>query len=225
MCRNCVNNYFDCEMKNKNYLKINIPRLIQRANDIVVACYRDKCELTVEGLPWELVRELAEMVPVVSDIDMQYRLQKQTNSLSTSDLKEFIQKSIELRTLLAEDIRMALEFAGVNYKLEGKWKNRTQTQIVQDLNDLAVLARIYHNELSKTNFNFDRVNLAACTSKELSMVITALELDREIFKSIDQSNRYTMLNNLYSKMKVICRYGRKAFAKQPARRLPYRAII
>jgi hypothetical protein len=211
-------------MQNENYPKKNIARLIQRANDIVVACRNDKDELTEQGLSWNLVQELAELVPQCSDIDVQYRLQKETNELSTSNLKDYLKKSVELRTQLAEDIRMAFEKAEVNVVLSGTWQNRAQSKIVQDLNDFAVLVRVYQKELQSINFNFELVNQAACASKELAMMIAYVELDRETIKTIELPNRYTMLNTMYSKMKEICKYGRRAFNKQPGRRFPYRAI-
>jgi hypothetical protein len=211
-------------MQKKNFPKKNISRLIQRANDIVVACRRDKHELTGLGLSWEKVQELAELAPVCSDIDIQYRLQKETNALATSELKDVIKKCIALRTRLAEDIRTAFGIAEVHYVLKGTWKNKTQTALVQDLNDLAVLARIYRSELERVNFDFTLAHHAACESKELSMLIATVTLDREMVTTTEQTNRYEMLISLYNKMKVICTYGRRAFAKDPVRRFAYRAI-
>jgi hypothetical protein len=224
LCSNCVNNYFNYDMKNQNYPKKNIPRLIQRANDIVVAYNRDRCELTKEGLSWELVVELAEMAPIVSDIDVQYRLQKETITLLSQTQREYECGCFMLRSELWHAINQAFLLCKLNYRLHGVSQKKSRVSLAQDLNDLSYLSTIFREQFETVHFNFALSENAAHVARELDEKVAALQIERDVLRCVDQPRRYASIIDLFEKMNTICHYGRRVFKRDPSRRLAYRKI-
>jgi hypothetical protein len=211
-------------MQKQNYPKKNITRLIQRANDIVVACRNDKDELTEQGLSWDLVQELAELVPQCSDIDVQYRLQKETIILTTKDFKQYEKTCFKLRSDLWKAINDAFKFCGVRIQLCGVSQKKARTSLVQDLNDLAYISRIYNDQLKEVRFNFALSVKAARTAREFDEKYAFLYIEREALCCVVQPQRYLHISELFKKMNTICNYGRLAFKGDPVRRQSYRKI-
>jgi hypothetical protein len=208
-------------MKKQNYPKKNIPRLLQRANDIVVACYRDRQELTEEGLPWELVIELAEMAPIVCDTDTQYRLQKETVERLSEMQREYEYGCFMLRSELWSAINQAFALCKVRCRLNGVSQKKSRMVLAQDLNDLSYLSTIFHEQFKTVHFNFALSEKAAYVARELDEKIAALQIERDVLRCVDQPQRYASINELFEKMNAICHFGRRVFRKDRSRRLAY----
>jgi hypothetical protein len=224
MLQLCQTKYFIINMKKQNYPKKNIPRIIQRSNDIVVACRNDKDELAEHGLSWEVVKELAEMVPLCSDTDVQYRLQKETISLATKHFKEYESACFRLRSDLWQAINDAFVLCGIKIQLQGVSQKKSRSALVQDLNDLAYISRLYREQFVKAHFNYALSEKAAHTARELDEKIVWLHIEREVLRCVDQPQRYAQIGELCKKMDTICKYGRRAFARNPIRRHAYREV-
>jgi hypothetical protein len=211
-------------MKKQNYPKKNIPRLIQRANDIVVACNRDRCELTKEGLVWESVRELAEMVPQVSDIDAQYRLQKETVARMSQMQREYEYGCFMLRSELWHAINQAFALCKVRCRLPGVSQKKSRAGLVQDLNDLSYISSIFREQFETVHFNFALSEKTAHVARELDGKIADLQIERDVLRCVSQPQRYSSIMELFEKMNTVCHYGRRVFKNDRSRRLAYSKI-
>jgi hypothetical protein len=211
-------------MKNKEYPKISIAPLVQRANDIVTACYHDKEELLKVSLPWGKVERLAELVPALSDADALYQLQLECNAVATEKLYEYINECKKLRTTIRAAINTAFKLCGLKLKIPGMSQKREQCEIIQDLNDLAVACQKNQKQFSKVHFDFMLEERAAQACKQLSEAIANLALEREGVETREFTTRKKIYDELCQVATEICLYGNNAFCDKPERKNPYRPL-
>ncbi len=211
-------------MKKREYPKISIGSLVQRANDLVTLCRADKGELEPAGLQWDLVNEIALLLKECSEADAKFKILKENLILERNNLRKFIKDCKNLRSCLAEMIRKSFHTIGTEVRLPQYYKNWNPEDIVQDLNDLAHICNNRRDELVKTNFDFSLSEKAAEVVPELSHYLAKIKLTQENSVSDAFEYRNRVYNELYMKMKQICFYGRRAFWDEPEHRKYYRAV-
>jgi hypothetical protein len=211
-------------MNKKQYPKLNIALLIQRANDLVFVCRNDRLELETVGMRWELVEQIAVLLKECSDAEALWKLVKENNSHDRTRYRQYVLTCRKLRARLAENIRFVFKKSGSNAKLPVMWKKVLPEEIIQDLNDLACICNLNKELFTQFNFNFALANIAAIKSKELSERTASLQVECETAVSKQFSHRYTIYTELTSKIKEICSFGRIAFSEVPDRRKNYYAI-
>ena len=211
-------------MSKKIYPKISVSSLIQRANDLVVVCRHDLYELKLAGMDCNLVEQVALLLKECADVEAQWQLAKESNALARTRHRRYLRECRKLRSRLAENIRLAFKNADVKINLPGMHANFASAELVQDLNDLSSLCIQNRELLEKTNFNFELANTAATRAKELADAVAVLKIECEKVSSKYFSQRDVIYNELYSKVKEICRFGRVAFFDNPLRKKSYYAI-
>ena len=112
----------------------------------------------------------------------------------------------------------------MNLTLPSYKKSYTKAELVQDLNDLAVICRTNRSLLEKTCFDFDLAEHSASKAKELAEKIADLVVNRETELSTKLNYRNTVCYDLYEGIKTICLFGRKAFLDDPLRKTNYRTF-
>jgi hypothetical protein len=206
------------------YPKICIASIVQHANDIVFACRNDRTELEKAGLHWEDVELLATLLVKCSEADADWQIQKGKSVSATTNHKKYLQECRNLRSRLAANIRDALKILELDIKLPGYKKWWVQCDLVQDLNDLAVMCRINHEQFAKTCFDFELAEKAAVTSKELSKSMADLIISRDYHLPQHQKHHTAIYKELYDLIKKVSLYGRKAFRDDPLRKKNYHSI-
>jgi hypothetical protein len=214
----------EVSLNNKTSPKVSISSIVQRANDLVFVCRNDRVELENAGLCWESVERIAILLQECSVADAEWKLRKEKLVRATADHKKFIRECRSIRSHLAANIRTAVSISGSKVKLPGLYKNWKQSDLVQDLNDLAFICNKNRTLFEKTSFDFDLATLAACRVRELSNSIANLVVDRELIVINQLSHRNLTYNELYTKIKDICVLGRKAFSENSNRKRNYYAI-
>ena len=212
-------------MTNSKYPKIKITNIVQRANDLVEIGKRDKDELLGVGLQWEIVEQLAELAPKLDKADAVYQLAREDGPAATRKHKIYLADCIALRSRLAQEIRDAFTAIGNKKKLPGFGKHRKQTDLVQDLNDLATIGLNYREEFKNIYFNFELAQTAAHRAKELDHEVAKIVLMREDIATKELQDRNLLYVTIYKYTLEICRCGRRAFRGNPNRLRSYRKTI
>jgi hypothetical protein len=208
-------------LNKKPYPKKNIASLVQHANDLVLTCRNDRHELETAGFQWEQVERLVVLLNECSNAEAEWRLTKEKSVIATMEHRLYLQECRQIRSRLSSSIRIVIKILGVDLKIPSYKKNWTQAEIVQDLNDLAVICRINHNLFEKTCFDFQLAEHAAFKAKELAEKIADIVVKRETQLSTHLNNRNSVCSELYESIKAICLFGRKAFVDNPLRRINY----
>lgn len=211
-------------MSRKLYPQISIASLIQRANDIVVACRKDRSELEKAGLRWELVERASVLLKECSDTDAQLQIIKQDNKLLTAHFKRYLSQCRMMRNQLARQIRNAGVTLNVNFHLPQYKSHLSRADLVQDLNDLGVLCRKNRVLLEKTVFDFKLADQVSHKSKELAERIAEIEVDRSNTLTEQLLYRNALCKELYDLLKGICLIGRTTFMNDPQRIRFYQKI-
>ena len=211
-------------MSNRQYPKIGIAALIQRANDLVVACRNDRAELEKAGLEWELVEKTASMVNLAADAAAQYQVARERSARLTLRHKEFVLECRQLRSILAENLRIAERKKQIVLNVPSYKKRRLHANLVQDLYDLGVICRDNRECIEATGFDFALEAQAFQKSEELAEQIA----ERTVACSSGLLKLHTARNLLFDELhrtiQYICMFGRKVFKDNQARKKNYYAV-
>ena len=211
-------------MRNKpdtDYPKIAVDSLIQRASDIVAACRRDQKELSEAGFDWNSVEKLNAMISPCTDIEAEYRLQKETSREKTVETRNFMLRCCTLRDTLIKAVRASFTLTGFDDTLPDFTRSRDSAGVVQDLSDISVFCRLNAEQLKKTPFDFQKVDEAKRAVYELADALAENEY-RKSLPSEHLENRNRLCKELHEAMVAICVTGRYVFRKDPLRRKAYR---
>jgi hypothetical protein len=208
-------------MNKKTYPKKNIASLVQHANNLVFISRHDRSELEKSGMQWSQVERLSTLLTECSIAEAQWRLTKENCILATKQHKLYLLECRKIRTRLASNIRVAIRILGVDMKIPSYKNSWSGAELVQDLNDLAVICRTNHSLFEKTRFDFDLAEHSAFKAKELAETIANVIVERETRLSTQLEYRNSVCNELYEGIKTICLFGRKAFVNNPLRRINY----
>lgn len=174
-------------------------------------CKRDRAELVKAGLQLETILKLEELVSACSDADTVYQLRKENLRLATKEHHDFLMECKKLRSSLRENINRALKFTSHGSKIPSLYHKKLNSDLIQDLLNLATISRTNRTDFEKVNFDFSLSEKAATASEELSIAIAVLDLQRKSLKHEEIARRDRLYNELYDIIKEICTCGRYAF--------------
>ena len=198
--------------------KVKVSSLIQRGNDLVVACRRDRAELEACGLKWEEVEELAALVRECSDAEAQWIVGRKSVAMEREELDAYAGECRRFRNGIVSHLREAHGGSKSGVSLPRFKKNGSRAEIVQDLHDLYVLCRKYA-ERKYANVTVDPHlgPKAYEMSQKLSSMYTSEVLQRDRSEEL-KDRRNTLCNRMYSIVQNVCACGRQTFRKDPRRK-------
>jgi hypothetical protein len=206
-----------------DYPKIAVADLVQRANDLAVACRRDKKELCRAGVGWQDAEKLALWAKQCAMLEAKYQYKKEHDREMTARLRERLAQCEKLRDETAKAVRSALLSIDITPEMPVFLRKRAGSDIVQDLNDIAVFCRMNSSDLKKARFDFRLADEAARTCKKLAMELAeAMFIKTTPSELVERRNR--MCRELYELAVEICDKGRKLFKNDPLRVKSYRSI-
>ena len=194
--------------------KIRISSLVQRGNDLFVACRRDRIELEARGLEWKDVEELARLVQDCSSSEALWKLAGEKSAAETAKLEAFARECRQFRNSVVDKLRAAQQLLPAGFPAPQFKKSGGRAELVQDLHDLHVLCRIYNVQLKKASFDLELGQKAYEESRKLSLMCAQTVLLREDLNE-SKYKRNALCNRMYSIIKDICALGRSVFAKDP----------
>jgi len=200
------------EIKNP---RIPITELVQSANDLHFCCRADRTILENAGLDWSMVEQLPEKLSACAKAEAVWYIYKKNNKSDTFSLKEEYRKGRKLHTDLAAELRKVFKIAGYTHKLPGFKKNWTRADIVQDLYDLAFIAK-KNDAIIKQKYIWELVTNAEQTARKLSKMTAQHTISRPT-NSDELRKRNQIAHELSILILKIREIGRTAFKDDPER--------
>jgi hypothetical protein len=195
--------------------QIPIASLVQDANDLHYCCRADRTILENAGLDWSMVEQLPEKLSACAKAEAVWYIYKKNNKSDTFSLKEEYRKGRKLRTDLAAELRKAFKIADDTRRLPGFKNNWTRADIVQDLYDLAFIAK-KNDAIIKQKYIWELVTTAEQTAKKLSEMTAQHTINRPT-NSDQLQKRNEIAHELSSIISKIREIGRIAFKDDPKR--------
>lgn len=204
----------------KKTAMIPIARLIQEANDLYLFCKNDKKELVGEGLDWNDAERLPVLLNECTNAEVEYQVYKDNYESETVKLKKFVLRCRKLRRFIAEKLRLAIASTGADLKIPSYKKSWSRVELIQDLNDLAVIGKDNKEVLQPMGFEMSKLDLAANMSIELSEKIVDIIISNPS-ESPQKKIRDKIILELSSLIARIRNKGKSTFIDNPLRRKAY----
>jgi hypothetical protein len=167
------------------------------------------------GLDWSMVEKLPEMLSACAKAEAAWYIYKKYYKSDTFTLKEEYSKGRKLRTDLAAELRKAFKIADDTRRLPGFKNNWTRADIVQDLYDLAFIAK-KNDAIIKQKYIWELVTTAEQTARKLSKMTARHTINRPA-NSDQLQKRNEIAHELSSIISKIREIGRIAFKDDPKR--------
>lgn len=203
---------------------IPVDQFIQEAENTYTWCQQDKEKLIAIGLDWTIVDDVPTLAGALRQSESQW--------FTTRFTREEAQRTWNARSPQGYDLRNEiLHNALFAYRKLPDLLSRAQSiadgsghpDMIQDLNDLAVLGREHPEPLSAVGFDIIKLDQAADISKELASCLAAAATDRNDTgkaKSI-RDKAYTLLKNAVEEIR---RHGQFLFWRDDERIKGYVSI-
>jgi hypothetical protein len=204
----------------KKITSIPIACLIQEANDLYLFCKNDKEALVRDGLDWNEVEMLPVLLEGCTDAEAEYQLYKDKSQSEIVKLEKLVIRCRKLRTFISEKLRAASELGGNFLAVPSYRKRWSRVELIQDLNDLAVIGKDHNEILQSLSFDLTNLDLAANLSVELSEKMVDVIISKPS-ESPQKANRDKLKQELFILIARIRTVGKSAFIDNPLRRKVY----
>lgn len=190
---------------------------VQEAEDLYHWCQDDQAALTRAGLDWMNVVKLPVRAGACRESQSRWIKERNTRQKAEQDWKDKSPLAFELRDRLLHDFRYAFRnHEGLLSRVEEIAQGDSNSDMVQDLNDLSVLGKANLDLLAAVGFDAALLDEAALTADEMGDLLGATNGERkedsEAMIIRDQAFTY-----LKAPMDEIRNCGKYVFWKNPDR--------
>ena len=206
-------------MKPADVLTPNIPIdvFVQEAENLYHWCLDDQQALTKVGLDWNLATTLPSRAGACREAQSLWNKERNTREEAEQAWKEQAPAAFDLRDQLLHDFRFAFRKSeGLLKRVDEIAQGDTNSDMVQDLNDLATLGKANTGLLTPISFDLTRLDLAADLSDRMGDLLGATNGERK-----EVSETMVMRNAAYTYLKQavdeIRECGKFAFWRNPER--------
>ena len=146
-----------------------VASFLQEAENLYVWCVDDISELIEAGVDEDLVNQLPENIKACREAQTIWQKKLKTPGDAQVQWKLQLPEAIKLRTELLQSMRFAFRNkSNLSGRLKYIAKGKKYANIIQDLNDLAVLGRVNSQLLIAIGFDLDLFDTATAKSEELA---------------------------------------------------------
>ncbi len=206
-------------MKPADVLIPNIPIdvFVQEAENLFHWCLDDKEALIRVGLDWNLVISLPVRAGACREAQSLWIKERNTSQQAEQDWKNQAPAAFDLRDQLLHDFRFAFRKSdGLLSRVEEIALGDTNSDMVQDLNDLATLGKANTMLLTPINFELVKLDTAADLSDRMGDLLGATNGERkEVSEAMQiRDKAYTYLKQAVDEIREC---GKFAFWRTPER--------
>ena len=206
-------------MSPADILSPNIPIdvFVQEAENLYHWCPDDKDALIRVGLDWNLVISLPIRAGACREAQSLWTKERNTRQDAEEAWKKEAPAAFDLRDQLVHDFRFAFRKSdGLLSRVEEIAQGDTNSDMVQDLNDLATLGRANGDLLGKVGFDFSLIDKAASLSDRMGDLLGATNGERkEVSETMQiRDKAYTYLKQAVDEIREC---GKFAFWRNPDR--------
>lgn len=206
-------------IKPENTVTPNIPVdvFVQETEDQYHWCLDDQAALTKAGLDWNLVTSLPTRAGACREAQSLWNKERNTRQQSEQDWKDQSPDAFDLRNELVHTFRYAFRNdEGLPGRVEEISQGDTNSDMIQDLNDLAELGKANPDLLVPVNFDFSLLDLAADLSDRMGDLLGATngERKKDSETMIVRDQAFTYLKQAMDEIRAC---GKYAFWRNPDR--------
>lgn len=197
----------------------SIPILIyiQEAENLYNWSQGDKEILTAKGLKWSFVDSIPARAGALREAQSKWVAARNTHENSEKIWSIEAPQAKQLRN----ELLSAMKFA---YRKDSTFKGRlsvfktggSYARIIQNLNDLAVIAGENTGPLQEINYDLSNLELAASTSTKMAALLAAVTTERAYCTTVSKI-RDQAYTHLKESVDEICSFGRYIFRKNEAK--------
>lgn len=197
----------------------NIPVdvFVQETEDQYHWCLDDQAALTNAGLNWNLVISLPARAGACREAQSLWNKERNTRQQSEQDWKDQAPAAFDLRNELVHTFRYAFRNdEGLLGRVDEIALGDTNSDMIQDLNDLAELGKANPDLLTPVNFNFSLLDLAADLADRMGDLLGATngERKKDSEAMIVRDQAFTYLKQAMDEIRAC---GKYAFWRNPDR--------
>ena len=206
-------------MNSADVLIPNIPIdvFVQEAENLYHWCLDDRNALTRIGLDWNLVTTLPLRAGACREAQSLWNKERNTRQEAEQTWKNEAPAAFDLRDQLLHDFRFAFRKSeGLLVRIDEIALGNTNSDMVQDLNDLATLGKANTVLLTPIDFDLTKLDLAATISDRMGDLLGATNGERkEVSETIQiRDKAYTYLKQAVDEIREC---GKFAFWRNPDR--------
>ncbi|MCP4155831.1 MAG: hypothetical protein GY757_49355 [bacterium] len=208
-------------IKHPHHIPVGI--YLQEAETLYHWVQEDLDSLTGVGLTPGLVEDLPTRCGALFEAEAIWQVSKKARSDTTKDWKTKSRQAYELREQLLSTFRFAFrKHPDLMKTVADIAKGNSNADIIQDLNDLAVLGRIEPALLEVAGFDLTLLELAAGISDEMASLLAEINCSRESL-SLEKITRDQAFTHLKEGVDEIRECGRYVFRADKERFAGYRS--
>lgn len=207
------------EITAEKLLVPNLPMsvVVQEAEDLYHWCKDDQQALTKAGLNWDLAVSLPTRAGACREAQSLWVKEHNIRQESEQLWKDEAPAAFGLRDFLIHTFRYAFRNdAGLSGRVDEIAQGDTNADMVQDLNDLAVLGKAHTEELTVVGFDLPLLDLAADLSDRMGNLLGETNGDRD-----EDSKTLLIRDQAYTYLKLamdeIRQCGKFVFWRTPER--------
>ena len=197
--------------------RIPVDVFVQEAANLYHWCIDDREALTGVGLDWNLVLGLPLRAGACSEAQSLWMKERNSRKQVETDWQSQSQAAFALRDQLIRSFRFAFRKSGhLLAQLDRIAQGNTHSDLVQDLNDLAVLGRSDTELLAAINFDQALLDRAAGLSGQTGHLLGAVNRERkkESETKLIRNRAFTYLKQAVDEIREC---GKFAFQNNPDR--------
>jgi hypothetical protein len=196
---------------------IPIDVFVQEAENLYHWCKDDQQALTKVGLDWNLALSLSGRAGACREAQSIWIKEHNTRQEAEQEWKDQAPVAFNLRDQLIHDFRFAFrKFEGLLARVEEIAQGDTNSDMVQDLNDLSVLGKSNADLLANIDFDLTLLDLAADLSDRMGDLLGATngERKKDSEAMLIRDKAYTYLKQAVDEIREC---GKFAFWRTPDR--------
>ena len=196
----------DNEMKSPN---MPVDAFLQEVENTCKWVEDDKDKLVAAGLDWSLVEDMPVRAGALREAQSLWY--KERFSREEAE-KEWIEKSpaaYDLRNVLLHDFRHAFrKTPELTSRVRAIADGSGHADMIQDLNDLALLGKDHEELLTAISFDLTKLDLAAATAEEMATLLSQVSVDRAERNSerVIRDKAYTFLKQALDEVRACGQY-------------------
>ncbi len=182
---------------------------IQESEDLNKWCAADKEELEAAGLDWNAVTNIPVLAGALRESESLWFKERFSREEAQKQWNELSPQAFDLRDQLVHDFHFAFRNDdSLSARVSEIDEGGTNTDMIQDLNDLSVLGKANTTLLEAIGFDLTQLDTAATKADEMAELLSQATADRADNNEarVIRDKAYTLLKRVVDEVRTVGQY-------------------